>query len=237
MKKIFKNPIFTFILGAVLFSGITGVVAATMLAKDVSYTPKDSTWKVDNVKEAIDDLYTKAKPEYTGSTTVTPTTSNQTLSTKNTILTKNITINAIPDTYKNLTTTTTVSASNLLSGVKAYTSDGTLVTGNISTNCISNNNYIIEQSCTTSSGCKILDFEPSLFILYTGTSSSFNASAIYYYNSNVSSTDFITAYDDGSDGIFRSGSVNNRFTFNNGFYLHNLGTSYAGKTVYYMACK
>ena len=65
MKKIFKNPIFTFILGAVLFSGITAVSAYTILANDIGYTPKDSTWKksngedITNVGEAIDGLYEK----------------------------------------------------------------------------------------------------------------------------------------------------------------------------------
>ena len=81
MKRIIKNPIFTFILGAIIFGGIGTVLAVTILAKDVSYAPKDSTWKVYNVEDAIDDLYSKAKPEYTGSTTVTPTTSRPSSST------------------------------------------------------------------------------------------------------------------------------------------------------------
>lgn len=59
MKRIIKNPIFTFILGIILTSSIT-VVAYTTLAKDIGYTPKDNTWEVDNVKDAIDQLYTKA---------------------------------------------------------------------------------------------------------------------------------------------------------------------------------
>lgn len=57
MRKIIKNPIFTFILGALIFGGIIGVSAYTILANDIGYTPKDSTWEVDNVKDAIDDLY------------------------------------------------------------------------------------------------------------------------------------------------------------------------------------
>jgi hypothetical protein len=59
MKKIIKNPIFTFILGALIFGGIVGVSAYTIFANDIGYTPKDSSWEVDNVKDAIDDLYTK----------------------------------------------------------------------------------------------------------------------------------------------------------------------------------
>ena len=66
MKKIIKNPIFTFILGAVIFGGIVGVSAYTIFANDIGYTPKDSTWKksngedITNVKDAIDELYNKA---------------------------------------------------------------------------------------------------------------------------------------------------------------------------------
>lgn len=138
MKKIFrKSNILSFLLGAIIFGGVGTVFAYTILAKDVSYSPKDTTWKVDNVKVAIDDLYTKAKPEYTGITTITPSNSGYNLSTKDKILKSNITIEPIPSTYKNLTTTTTVNESNLLSGVKAYTSDGELVTGTLSTNCVS----------------------------------------------------------------------------------------------------
>lgn len=67
MKKIFKNPIFTFILGAIIFGGIVGVSAYTIFANDIGYTPKDSTWKksngedITNVKDAIDELYSKSK--------------------------------------------------------------------------------------------------------------------------------------------------------------------------------
>ena len=66
MKKIIKNPIFTFILGALIFGGIVGVSAYTIFANDIGYTPNDTTWKksngedITNVKDAIDELYTKA---------------------------------------------------------------------------------------------------------------------------------------------------------------------------------
>ena len=66
MKKIGKSHIFAFVLGAILFSGITGVAAYTMLASDIGYTPEDSTWKksngedITNVKDAIDELYNKS---------------------------------------------------------------------------------------------------------------------------------------------------------------------------------
>lgn len=65
MKKIIKNNLLGFIVGAVIFSGIT-VLATQYLASDISFTPKDTTWKksngenITNVKEAIDELYTKS---------------------------------------------------------------------------------------------------------------------------------------------------------------------------------
>lgn len=66
MKKIIKNPIFTFILGILIFSGITVVSAYTIFANQISYTPKDTTWKkengedITNVSDAIDELYSKS---------------------------------------------------------------------------------------------------------------------------------------------------------------------------------
>ena len=231
MKKIFKNPIFTFILGAVLFSGITGVVAYQYQASQVSFTPKDKTWKVDNVKEAIDDLYTKAKPEYTGSTIVTPTTSSQTLSTKDKILTKNITINAIPDTYKNLTTTTTVSASNLLSGVKAYTSDGTLVTGNVSTNCVSGSHTWTQND--TNNGLVLMSEKPKYFAITVygnGTHS------LWFYDETISTTNFYSINLSNSSINSISFSSQTSFSIDNNLKL-KWSSGRIGQTLEYMACK
>lgn len=65
MKIIIKSRLFAFILGALIFSGITGVAAYNMFAKDIKYTPSDTTWKksngedITNVEEAIDELYNK----------------------------------------------------------------------------------------------------------------------------------------------------------------------------------
>lgn len=46
-------------LGAIVFSVISIASAYTLLASDTSYTPKDTTWEVDNTKDALDDLYKK----------------------------------------------------------------------------------------------------------------------------------------------------------------------------------
>ena len=61
MRKILKkNNIFAFILGAIIFGSIGVVSAYAIFANDIGYTPKDTTWEVDNVKDAIDDLYAKS---------------------------------------------------------------------------------------------------------------------------------------------------------------------------------
>ena len=51
-----KKLIIAFILGGVVFGSITGVIALSYTAKDVTYTPSDNSWNVDNVEDAIKDL-------------------------------------------------------------------------------------------------------------------------------------------------------------------------------------
>ncbi|MBR1416345.1 MAG: hypothetical protein IJ572_00815 [Bacilli bacterium] len=68
MKKLMKNPLLTFILGVIISCSITSVLAYSILAPDVGFTPTDNAWKqddgsdIENVKEAIDDLYERTKP-------------------------------------------------------------------------------------------------------------------------------------------------------------------------------
>lgn len=51
-----KKTVFAFLLGVVLTGSIAGVVALNYNAKDVSYTPSDTNWNVNNVEDAIKDL-------------------------------------------------------------------------------------------------------------------------------------------------------------------------------------
>ena len=89
MKKAFKSRIFAFVLGAIIFSGITAVSAYTILANDIGYTPKDSTWKksngedITNVKDAIDELYTKANNQKVATQVATLTTQGATYTMQN----------------------------------------------------------------------------------------------------------------------------------------------------------
>ena len=60
MKKTIKDNIkivVTVIIIAIIVGSITGVVAYNYSAKDISYTPKDNNWNVDNVDNALGDLY------------------------------------------------------------------------------------------------------------------------------------------------------------------------------------
>ena len=59
MKKYSNSKIFSFILGAIIFGGIGVASAYTLFANNIGFTPRDTTWNVDNTKDAIDDLHTQ----------------------------------------------------------------------------------------------------------------------------------------------------------------------------------
>lgn len=63
-----KKYIIGFVIGSLLFGGIGIVSAYTLLAKDISYTPswnKENGESINNVKDAIDELYDKSNKEFT----------------------------------------------------------------------------------------------------------------------------------------------------------------------------
>ena len=103
-----KGYIVSFILGAIIFSGVTVLATNAINANEVTY--KNTT-----LDSALDTLYERSTyTEYAGSV--------------------NITINPIPPTYKELNTLTNeLTSSDLLSGKQAYKADGTIVNGNVST--------------------------------------------------------------------------------------------------------
>ena len=55
MKRIIKNPVMMYILGIITCT-LTTVLASSLLASDITYKPKDPSWKVLNVGQALDDL-------------------------------------------------------------------------------------------------------------------------------------------------------------------------------------
>ena len=69
MKRIFKNSIFTFILGGVCFASITAF-ALSVHSNQVVYTPNNPNFKVENVEEALDELYAKMRNATIGKATV-----------------------------------------------------------------------------------------------------------------------------------------------------------------------
>ena len=89
MKKIKRGYVISFLLGAILFSGIT-VLASSLVSNNVAYTPNDTEFKkangdnIANVKEALDELYSLSnkhlvfvkKSNILYATGTTPTTQN-----------------------------------------------------------------------------------------------------------------------------------------------------------------
>ena len=52
-----KSNIFSFILGAVIFGSIGVLATSSILASSISFEPTDNAWNVNNVQDAINDLY------------------------------------------------------------------------------------------------------------------------------------------------------------------------------------
>ena len=233
--KIFKNPLLTFFLGVILSGGI--VYAATISAKDVTYTPKDINWKVDNVNDAIDGLYTRAMngtyDEYSGNTTYTPNNNTQTIYTNNKLLKSNITINPIPNTYKNLTQNTTAVANNILSGYTAYNNLGELITGNLATDCV-RFKHILTQS-DSNNGFYASNFKPNYYVIYAN--SSVNNKFIWYYNSDISTTSFYSARITDNNVGQTTFASQSSFTIDNNGLKIKPGSPWIGSTFYIIVCK
>ncbi len=63
MKNFLKKNYFGFFIG-IIFSSVFIVYASSYIASAVGFTSIDSSWNVDNVKEATDSLYYKAIENY-----------------------------------------------------------------------------------------------------------------------------------------------------------------------------
>lgn len=59
MKRVIRSRIVAFIIGALLFSGVSVYATYSILANDIGYTPSNDSWNVDNVQDAINYLYDK----------------------------------------------------------------------------------------------------------------------------------------------------------------------------------
>lgn len=62
MQKLLKNnfKILIIILITTIVASVTTIFAYSLIAENVGYTPKDTTWNVENVGAAVDDLYIRA---------------------------------------------------------------------------------------------------------------------------------------------------------------------------------
>ena len=222
MKNI-KSYLLSFILGGIIFSGITVFAEYVITADKIEYSANIS------VKDKIDDLYTHVKPIYTGSTTVTPSSNTQTLNTNNKLLNSDITITPIPDIFKDVSDSTVTSASDILSGKTAYLKNGAKVAGTRA-ECVKGS--FVCNTCTSSNGQALrINFTPNMFYIYGNNDVSATG---WYYNVSISSTNF-TSFN--SVGVSNS-TLTNRFRLNNDLIVHDFPAgSWEGKTLYYVACK
>ena len=254
--KIFKNPLFTFILGILLFGGIT-IIADTLNASQIPY--KDT-----NVASALDNLYTKsltyknldqattvdaykllanetaysssghlvtgAIQTYNVNGHVTPGSTEQSVATAGKYVDNNIIIDPIPSNYKLLNTPTTAQVNNILSGFTAYDNDGNLITGTLSTNCVKG---YFDKSANSQISINF-GFNPSSFtFIFTNDSVKqgyeYNqvTETIYRYKVNTNSTTEFTA-------AGQTISINGNIVQSN---FSTAGTPYKNSyRVYYMGC-
>lgn len=229
MKKFLESRVFLVIVCAIVFTSI-GVFANNLLASEIDYN--DTT-----VDQALDTLYTKTKPDYTGETTFTPSSETQTIQTQNKILRNNITIEAVPSTYKNLITLTNeLTANDLVSGKQAYNSNGEVITGSLNSNCVSGV-ITCNQDCAGSTGIKIVNFNPSFYATrYINNSTNVYDWNIYdsiysqtkVYNVNAKRTNQVTEFTASGNG----------YKYEDGWFkFADWGNDYIGAQVYYFICR
>ena len=186
--KILKSRILLVIVTIILTGSISVYAAGRYYANQVDYEPSNPNFNVDNMADALDELYDKTK------------------------------------NYKNLSTPTDVNPSNLLSGIKAYNSNGELVTGNISTNCVSGK---IEKG---SGHRQLTNFKPSTFLVFSLDNGKNWGN---YYNYEYNTTDQIDF--NISNKIITTSKVTAYTISNNGLYIDWDTTSY--NNLLYIACK
>lgn len=58
MKRV--NKLFYFLLGVLVFSGISVYATTTLLSKNVTFTPQNTNWQVSDVETALNSLYEQA---------------------------------------------------------------------------------------------------------------------------------------------------------------------------------
>ena len=232
MKKNILNikHISIIILTFILSWSISAYAAYKYYANQISYEPKSKNFNVANVKEALDYFYNNKinYEDYDNTYEITPSTNTQTLQTTNKLLEKNITINEIPNTYKNLTTLTTATSSKILNGYTVYNSNGQLITGTASPECVSGS------YTKTANNQVTIDFGlvPSFYII--NISSHEGRVSIIYNKNEDSNVKVIRHYDDSFDTwnyiTLDETKVTTQASLTGGIYQK-------AQKVTYMACK
>jgi len=113
MKKILKNSILTFVLGAIIFSGITAYAAGRYYANQVEYEPSNPNFNVDNMADALDELYDKTK-NYKNLSTPTDVESNYLLNGKKAYKSNGTLVTGSIPTYSGTTNITASSETQTL---------------------------------------------------------------------------------------------------------------------------
>ena len=229
MKNI-KNYLLSFILGGIIFSGITVFAEFIVTADKIEYSANVS------VKDKIDDLYTKVKPSYSGIVEITPTKSNQVLLTNNKIVNSNIIINKIPDKFIDISDSTIDVSNDLTIGKVAYKANGTRILGSHVEECV-NGSHVWTQNDSTN-GYNVVNYRPSLFSI-TATDVS-GARFFWYYNSSINATQFYTVKPNNTESvvILRSFSEQTSFNLGSNYLQLKWGiSSWLGQTLYYTVCR
>lgn len=229
MKKSLMNKIIIVFVTTIIVGSISVYASYDYYSEKISFIPNNKSWEVNNISNALDDIYTKQtdvinqkESEISEQKTNINSMNSNIKTIQSTITSKNSTISTQEETIKNLTNTNT-RLSNQLNGLK-------------NANCTSGS-YKIDSSCTTTTGCKILDFEPSIIILNVISSTSVDT--LWYYNKDMSKMLYL-----GKDTSFTDWTRNTTLTFSDRFMssgntlaLRNVWAKWVGQTGYYIACK
>ena len=143
----------------------------------------------------------------------------------------------VHETYKNLTSDTTVTPDALLNGITAYNKNGELVTGNISTNCVHGTRTLLASEA--SKDIKLADFTPTFFIV-SGTAD--NRTYNWIYDKNIDATHRYKYIYDKSTGITVDTARQNdifdtAFKNPNNTFVINFSNAFTNSTISYTICK
>ena len=220
MKKGLINKIMIVLITAIIVGSISVYASYDYYSEKVNFVPNDKSWEVDNVGSALDDIYTKQTDVINKKDSIISEQKTNINTLRSTITSKNSTISTQEKNITNLTSTNT-RLSNQLNGLK-------------NANCVSGA-HTFTTDCTTSTGCKALDFDPSIFVLNIISTTSVHS--MWYYNKENSKMHYLAG--SSADWTATPGlTFDYRFRIsNNQLYYKDIWAKWVGQTGYYIACK